>query len=59
MFGPIRKMLKGCRFELEENIKAMVLQWFQQQQLREFFVEGIHQLVCKWVACPYPHGEYF
>jgi hypothetical protein len=43
VFGPHRKILMGCRFELEENIKATVAQWFQQQ-LREFFVEGIQQL---------------
>jgi hypothetical protein len=36
--------VKGWRFRSDEDIKAMVMQWFQQQA-REFFVEGIHWLV--------------
>jgi len=37
-------MPKGCRFMSEEDIKAAVAQDFKQE-LREYFVVGIHQLV--------------
>jgi hypothetical protein len=49
MFGPIRKVLKVCRFESEEDIKAMVTHCFQQQP-REVFVERFHWLVHSEVA---------
>jgi hypothetical protein len=42
----ISAKLKGSRFGSDEEIKAMVVQWFQQQHT-EFFAEGIH-----WLATP-------
>jgi hypothetical protein len=37
-------------FSSDKDIKAMVVQWFQLQ-LREFFAQGIRQLLCQWNAC--------
>jgi hypothetical protein len=46
VFGLLKQALKGHRFRSDEDVKAIVVQWFQQQP-REFFVEGIHWLeVC-------------
>lgn len=44
---PFKEVLKGLK--LDEDIKAAVMKWFQQQQPREFCMEYIYQLVC---ACP-------
>jgi hypothetical protein len=49
LFGPLKKALKGHRLGSDEDIKATVLQWFQQQP-KEFSVEGIHWLVHQWDA---------
>jgi hypothetical protein len=49
LFFPTKKPLEGCRSRSETQGHP-VLQWFQQQ-LKEFFIEEIHQLVCKWDAC--------
>jgi hypothetical protein len=51
-------VLKGHKWGLDEDVKAAVMQWFQQQP-REFFVEVIHQLACQWDACINIHGDYF
>ena len=42
----------------ERDIKATVVQWFQQQP-RELFAKGIHQLVCQRDACITACGPYF
>jgi hypothetical protein len=38
-FGLLKKALMGHRFGLDTDMKATVVQWFQQQT-REFFAEG-------------------
>jgi hypothetical protein len=38
----LNETLKGCEFQSDEDVKAVVVQWFQQQP-REFFAEGINQ----------------
>jgi histone-lysine N-methyltransferase SETMAR len=57
VFSPLKKVLKGHRFRSGEDIKAVVVQWFQQQP-REF-LDGIHQLMCQWDACLNAHEDYF
>jgi hypothetical protein len=47
---PQKKETKGHRFQSDEDVKAAVVLWLQQQP-REFFTEGIHWLVCQWGAC--------
>jgi hypothetical protein len=42
---------------LDEDVKAMVVQWFQQQ-VREFFVVVIHWLVLQLDICLNAHGDY-
>jgi hypothetical protein len=58
VFGPLKKALKGLRFGPGKDIKAAVVQWFQQQP-REFFIEGIHWLVRQYEACLSVHGDNF
>jgi hypothetical protein len=41
VFGSLTKVLRGCRYGLGEDIKAVVVQWFQQQP-KEFIAKGIH-----------------
>jgi hypothetical protein len=38
MFSPLKKAQKGCRFGSDEDIRATVVQWFQQWQHR--FLRG-------------------
>jgi hypothetical protein len=47
--GPLNKVLKGHRLGSDKDVMTVILEWFQQQP-REFFTEGIHQLVCQWDA---------
>jgi hypothetical protein len=58
MFGRLKKVLKGLWIQVAENIKPVVLQWFQQQP-REFFAEGIHHLVLHSATCHSTLGDYF
>jgi hypothetical protein len=44
MFGPLKKVLKGHGFRSNEDVKAAMMWWFQQQP-RDFLVEGINQLM--------------
>jgi hypothetical protein len=39
MFGSLKEVPRGCRFELREGVKAVLLQKIQQS--REIFAEGI------------------
>jgi hypothetical protein len=57
-FGPLKEVLKGHKFWWDEDVKTTVIQWFQQQP-KEFFAEGIHQLVQKWDTCPNNHSDCF
>jgi hypothetical protein len=50
-FNALKNTLNGCSFLLDEDIKAKT--W---QQPREFHVNEIHQLVCKWNVCFSVHG---
>jgi len=43
-------VLKGIRSRSCEDVKTVVLHWFQQQP-RKFFIEGIYWLVSQWDAC--------
>jgi hypothetical protein len=51
-------LLNGHIFGLDKDVKAAVVQCFQQE-LREFFAEGIYQLVHQWNACLSAYGDYF
>jgi hypothetical protein len=59
--GHIEKVLKGHILRSKEDIKAVVVQWYQQQlnQFSVLSVEQIHQLVYQCNACPSVHGDYF
>jgi hypothetical protein len=57
VFGSLKKALKGRRFGLDEDVKAAVALWFQQQP-RYLFAEGIYRLVRERDACLSSHGEY-
>jgi hypothetical protein len=58
MCSPLKKAPKGCKFRLDEGVKAVVMQWFQQQP-RESFVEEIYQLLHQWNTCLHTHGDCF
>jgi hypothetical protein len=47
-----------CSYGSDEDVNAMIVQWFQQQP-RMLFVEGIHWLVLKWEAFINTQGDYF
>jgi hypothetical protein len=49
MLYPYTARTSHCRnFESEKHLKDAEVPWIQQQP-RELFVEGIHQLVQQWV----------
>jgi hypothetical protein len=56
--GLFKKVLKGCRFKSNKDVKDMVVQRSQHQP-REFSVEEIHQLMWQWDACLNVNGDYF
>jgi hypothetical protein len=57
VFSPLRKC--GRPIDLGQmRMSAPLVHWFQQQP-RETFAEGSHQLVCKKDACLDPRGDYF
>jgi hypothetical protein len=58
VFDPIKKALKDNTFGSDKNVTVKVVQRFQQQP-REFFVKGIHQLLCQWYACLKAHEDHF
>ena len=51
-------VLKGSRSRSCEDVKTVVLHWFQQHP-RKFCIEGIHWLVSQWGACLSIHGKLF
>jgi hypothetical protein len=57
VFGPLKKALKGRRFRLHKDTKAVVVKRFLQQPM-ESFVEGIHWLVHQGDAFPNICGGY-
>jgi hypothetical protein len=54
----LKKTLKGHKSGSDEDLQDVAVQWFQQQ-LKQFFAETIHQLVCQWDAYLKAHGDYF
>jgi hypothetical protein len=45
VFRTLNEELKEHRFRTDKDVKAAVVQWFQQQPSK-FFVEGIYQVGC-------------
>jgi hypothetical protein len=57
VFGPLKKTLKGRRFNSNEAVREAVEQWFNQQPV-SFFVEGITKLVQRWDKYLNSGGQY-
>jgi histone-lysine N-methyltransferase SETMAR len=57
VFGPLKKTLKGRRFNSDEEVCEAVEQWFIQQPV-SFFAEGITKLVQHWDKCLNSGGQY-
>jgi hypothetical protein len=53
--APLKKVLMGHVFGSDEDVKAALVQWFQQQP-RELCAEWICGLVLQWDACLSVHG---
>jgi histone-lysine N-methyltransferase SETMAR len=56
VFGPLKKTLKGRRFNSDEAVRKVVEQWFIQQHVS--FAEGIMKLVQCWDKCLNSGGQY-
>jgi hypothetical protein len=56
--GSLKKVPKGCTLMSDKDVKMAMVECFKQQ-LRWFFVEGIHWLVQEWDACLNAHGSIF
>ena len=57
LFSPLKKILAGQRFTCDDEVKAVVRQWFHSQ-LANFYCSGITKLVLRWVKCLNRHGDY-
>jgi hypothetical protein len=57
VFRPTKKVVKGCRFRSDQDMKATVTQWVQQQ-LRASSAE-IHWFVHQSDACLNSRRNYF
>ncbi len=57
MFGPLKNALRGQVFENNEEVKTAVLLWLRKQP-KEFFYNGIKNLVKRWEKCIELGGDY-
>jgi hypothetical protein len=44
---PLKKVLKGHTFTLDDTVQEAVVKWLRQQP-KEFFADGIYRLVHQW-----------
>jgi uncharacterized protein YggL (DUF469 family) len=56
VFGPLKKTLKGRRFNCDEEVREAVEEWFIQQPVS--FAEGITKLVQCWDKYLNRGGQY-
>ena len=58
LFGPLKKALKGQRFNSDADVKTVVTTWFSEQP-RTFFSDGIRRLPKQWDACLNAYEDFF
>ena len=58
VFGPLKKHLKGKRFNSDDELKDAVMDWVSSRP-QEFWEQGILRLVNQWDCCAQANGEYF
>lgn len=58
LFGPLKRALKGQRFNSDADVKTAVTTWFREQP-RTFFSDGIRRLPKQWDACLNAYGDFF
>lgn len=57
VFGPLKKALKGQRFQSDAEVQQAVLTWFRQQP-EEWYATGIQRLVKQWDTCLCSNGNF-
>ena len=57
LFGPLKEVLRGCRFSSDQELKEAVQAWLVAQP-KTFFAEGIKKLVQRWKKCIEMQGDY-
>jgi len=50
LFDPLKKELRGKKFNDNDGVKENVLNWLQYQD-KDFFAAGINKLIKKWNKC--------
>ncbi|GFS68708.1 hypothetical protein TNCV_1959121 [Trichonephila clavipes] len=58
VFGPLKKYLKGKRFNSYDVLKDTVKDWVSSQT-QKFWEQGIMWLVQQWDLCAQANGVYF
>lgn len=58
IFGPLKKALKGQRFQSDAEVQDAVRDWFDSQPSK-FYMDGICKLVTQWDKCLNAHGDFF
>jgi histone-lysine N-methyltransferase SETMAR len=56
-FGPLKECLRGCKFNLDDDVQSAVHEWHRSQP-QEFFSSGIQVLVSYWRKCIELQGDY-
>jgi transposase len=57
LFGPMKKVLGGKRFQNNDEVIAAVQSWIHEQ-LKTFFETGIKKLPERWHKCTAVNGDY-
>ena len=58
LFGPMKKMLGGQKFDSDAEVQSTVHKWLRQQSASFFFASGIQKLVDRWDKCLNDFGRY-
>jgi hypothetical protein len=58
IFGPLKKALVGHMFMLDNKVEETLVQWYRQLH-KEFFADGIHQLVHQGDFCLNACDDFF
>jgi hypothetical protein len=57
MFGPMKEALRGRRFSSNEEVIGAVQNW-SKNATKNFFSDGIKELVKRWNRCFEVEGDY-
>lgn len=57
LFGPLKEHLGGQKFDTDDEVCQVVLQWLKDQP-KEFYAAGMQKIVARWEKCVAVAGDY-